>query len=226
MARKRRKSPKNAGLLANRSHSRLTQTQRELVVQAHAACGSIAATARELGISEITIRRVVREADTDTSLQVARGRALQELAGKAHAQAERVLDAISDEELTYERAETYDQYGNFKGFAEAGAGIVEKARAFGIFADKISLLQQARAATLSPDPQNPSEAGLLLPQTVEDAKRMIAQKVRRLRIVDMEFDQGETGERVRELTRRANLSNTDVEDADYVPFGAGADPFD
>lgn len=226
MARRRKR--KNQGLLANRPNHRLTRLQKELIAQTHAACGSINATSRELGVSAITVSKVLREAEEDFGLQRARGRAIEALAGKATEQAERVLGSIEDDELQSATLPTYHPNGTFKSMQELGPGIVGKARAFGVFVDKIALLQQARQATLpgSSNASQEGEMGLLLPQSVEEAKRQIAQKVRRLRIVDISFNEGETGQRINDLASRANVREQDIEDADYVPFGQGPDPFD
>jgi len=225
VARRKRKKP---GLLANRPNRRLSPVQKELIAQTHASCGSINATCRELGVSYETVRKVLREAEEDLNLQRARRRAVDELAGKASAQAERLLGSITDEELQSATLPTYHPNGAFKSLQELGPGLAGKARAFGIFADKVALLQQARSATLpgSSDPSRTGDAGLLLPNNVDDAKRMIAQKVRRLRIVDLQFSEGETGQRIDYLADRANLREQDIEDADYSPFGTGPDPFD
>lgn len=225
MARRKRKSQ---GILANRPNRYLSPVQKELICQTHAACGSIAATVRETGVAYATVQNVLREAETDLTLQRARGRALESLAGKATEQAERILGSIDDDELRTANLPTYHPNGSFRALQELGPGLVGKARAFGIFADKIALLQQARTATLpgSSDANPTGDAGLLLPTTVEDAKRMIAQKIRRLRIVDMSFSEGDTGQRIDHLANRANLREQDIADADYSPFGTGPDPFD
>lgn len=226
MARRKRRK---RGLLANRRNHNLTPLQEELVCQTHAACGSISATVRETGLAYNTVQRVLAKAENDLRLQSARGRALEELAGKASAQAEKVLGSIEDEELTSTTVPNFHQNGTLSKYQELGPGLVGKTRAFGILADKIALLQQARRATLpvSSDPaHHGGEAGLLLPQTIEETRRLIAQKVRRLRIVDMEFDQGATGQRVSELTKKAGVSDQDIAEADYVPLGARSDPFD
>jgi len=227
MAGNRRKRRKR-GILANRPNRRLTPLQKELIIQTYAACGSKARTSKELGVTENTIRNVLREAETDISLQRARGRALESLAGKATAEAERVLGSIDDDDLQSGQLPTYHSNGAFRSVQEVGPGLLDKARAFGIFADKVAALQQARAANLqgSSDTSQPGDTGLLLPQSVEDAKRQIAQKVRRLRIVDVSFSEGETGQRLDDLARTARITDQDIEEADYVPFGTGPDPFD
>lgn len=226
MARRKRPKP---GLLANRSNRSLTPLQEELVCQTHAACGSINATVKTLGINYRTVQKVLQKAENDLRLQTARGRALEELAGKATEQAERILGSIDDDELQSRTLDTFHPNGRFAKVQEVGPGLVGKTRAFGVLADKIALLQQARRSTLPvnhDDTGYGNESGLLLPQSIEETRRLIAQKVRRLRIVDVEFDKGETGQRVSELTRRANLTSQDIEEADYVPLGAKADPFD
>lgn len=225
MARSRKRK---TGVLANRRSQRLTQVQKELIVQTHAAVGSIIGTARELGVSQATVAKLVKAAETDHTLQMARSRATEELAGKAHAEAERILASITDEDLTTVVQPTYHANGTFRKHEALGPSLADKTRAFGIMADKAVLLQQARRATLpaSSDPADTGVAGLLLPSSIEDARRQILMKAKRLRIVDLEFSQGETGQHIDNIINRANLTQQDVEDAEYVPFGSGPDPFD
>ncbi len=224
MARRKRKT----GSLAKRRNHRLTQEQRETVFQIYSACGTIAETQRQTGCSYNTVKQIIRDAESDLSLQAARGRALDSLAGRAQAEAEKVLQSISPDDLETTREATFGARGNFTGTKIVGPTLLDKTRAFGILADKTAMLQQARRVTLpsASDSSSQGEAGLLLPQDVASARDLIAQKVKRLRIVDVSFAEGETGQRIQELTRKANLSEQQVEDADYVPFGSGPDPFD
>jgi hypothetical protein len=133
--------------------------------------------------------RIVHAAETDPELRQARFRALESLAGKAHEKAEAVLDAITPTDLKSERIYRHNDEGEVIGAAEIGPSLRDKAFAFAQISDRVTALQQARltAAQASSPNQLGADSGLLLPDTIEATRLMLAQKVKRLRLLDVEF---------------------------------------
>jgi hypothetical protein len=61
---------------------------------------------------------------------------------------------------------------------------------------------------------------LLLPESIEDMRELLVQKVKRFRIMDVQFDTSEVGAQVTELVRKAGL-----EEEVFAP-ASGDSPFD
>lgn len=196
----------------------LTPLQKELILQVYFTKGTIAGTARECGISIATAHRVITEANNDPALLAGRARALDSLAGQVHDVAERVVQSIAPEELETSFHAKSGPQGNFIGWSTRGPSLKDKAFAIGVLTDKLKILQAARHELL-----NPQDSGLddgqrimMFPQSVAEARSLIAQKVKRLRIMDVEFRVGDedTTKRVDQLAQKAKLTDQEIADAD------------
>jgi len=217
---KQQARPTNPPALATKRGQPLTPIQKELILQVYFTRGTLAATAREVGCAVMTVKRVVDEANNNPLLYAGRARALDQLAGQVHNVAEQVVNSIKPEELETSFHEKYGVRGNFTGWATRGPSLKDKAFTISVLTDKLKILQAARQELVNPiDPQlDESQRILMFPKSVEEARHLIAQKVKRLRILDMEFHVGDeaTNNRVSELASKAKVSEMDIIDANVA----------
>jgi hypothetical protein len=111
--------------------------------------------------------------------------ATQDLAGRAHRAAENVLDSIGPADLESGRIVEKDEDGNVTNVKMWGPSLLQKVTAVGILADKTKTLQDLQE-------QLAIEAGqadaMPLPADVNQAISQIASKVKRLRLLDVQFE--------------------------------------
>lgn len=180
----RKRKPKARG---TRQGRKLTDAQREGIIQIYSITGNKAETARQLGVSEMTVYNVLREANSRSTHEVRKARqmATQDLAGRAHRAAENVLDSIGPADLESGRIVEKDEDGNVTNVKMWGPSLLQKVTAVGILADKTKTLQDLQE-------QLAIEAGqadaMPLPADVNQAISQIASKVKRLRLLDVQFE--------------------------------------
>jgi hypothetical protein len=213
------------GILAqqNRGSYKITPAQKEAILCAYYMNGSFTATSKQLGLSYNTVRRIVQECQLDPAYAHVRAQAFDNLASKIHATTDAIIDSITPEELVTTHHKVYDVTGNLLRVVTEGPGLKDKAIAVGVMADKQAILQNARAKALESG-KGSVGAALLLPEDIDDMKRMLATKMKRLRVMDIQFDNSDIGEHVNKL-----LTKVGVSDADYVEeetLNTGAAPFD
>lgn len=204
-----------------RGGKRLTQLQKETIVHMYHVIGSINGTANELGVTANTVRRVLHDANHDVGLGAARANALNEVAGKINGITNQILDSITPEELQTKRHEVRDASGKLLRVISEGPSLKDKAISAAIFADKQKVLTEAINAVRNPlVGTNAGDRALLLPDSLDETRRLIIQKAKRLRLLDVEFDTGETGQAIRRGLAMNGISNQEVEEADFDdPFG-------
>jgi len=164
----------------------LTDSQREGIIQVYAITGNKRETARQLGVAESTVYKVLAELQKQPSaLRKARAQATQELAGRAHRAAEEILDSIGPADYESGRIVQKDEDGNVTNVKLWGPSLLQKVTAVGILADKTQTLhnlqEQLQNSTGSVD-------SMPLPADLDAAVRQIASKVKRLRIMDVQFE--------------------------------------
>ena len=206
-----------ACVFEKKKRSRLTTAQKEVILQIYFTTGTIAGTARKCGCASQTIKNVIQTALQDPALVAGRARALDSLAGKVHEVAERVIDSISPGELDTSYDPKCGPTGNFTGWALKGPSLRDKALAISAMADKLRILQAARSDLLNPQAGVIGEADriMMFPQSVAEARNLIAQKVKRLRILDMEFH-AIPNDRIDQLAHNAKVSEADILQATVV----------
>lgn len=192
----------------------LTEIQRESILQVYALTGNKSETARQLGVSESTVYNVLRAAQSaPAELRQARADVVTELAGRVHATANRVLDSISDADLESGRIEDYDDAGKLTRVQLWGPSLLQKVTSVAILADKTRVLNDMREGLLAATDASP--LAMPLPQDVDAALRSIAQKVRRLRIMDVQFDQTPVAQELSQKIQDA-LCTEEIVDAEYA----------
>ena len=181
MSRRKRRSSRGT-----RQGKALTNSQREGIIQIYAITGNKRETARQLGIAESTVYKVLAELQKQPSaMRKARAQATQDLAGRAHRAAENILDSIGPADFESGRIVQKDEDGNVTNVKLWGPSLLQKVTAVGILADKTKSLnelqEQLQASTGAVD-------SMPLPADVDTAIRQIASKVKRLRILDVQFE--------------------------------------
>lgn len=204
--------------IRNRANKRLTAAQKETVVQTYFMLGNKNATAKELGLNVATVDRIVRQAQDDPNLMAVRTRVMDETAGRIQDVTNRVIDSISDEELQTETHRIYDANGDLKRIVQSGPSLKDKAQIIGTLIDRQATLEASKAAIKNPLNLDAGQRALVLPDQIDAAKALIARKVKRLRIVDAEFETGEVGKRINMELNRHHISDKDVSDAVFEPF--------
>ncbi len=180
MGRKRKSSPRGT-----QRGQPLTDVQREGVLQIYAITGNKRETARQLGVSESTVYNVLRDARKSPSqLRVARSQATQELAGRAHRAAEEILDSIGPADFESGRIVQKDADGNVTNVKLWGPSLLQKVTSVGILADKTKSLHELQEQLINTQGTVDS---MPLPADVDSAIKQIASKVKRLRIMDVQF---------------------------------------
>lgn len=212
-------------LTRRKKGARLTPAQQEAVVRIYFTNGNYSKTARELGLSIKAVKNAIEAAQNDPVLMAHRGDALDQLAGKIHGVTDEVLESITSEELQTERHHVYDTEGNLLRVVTSGPTLRDKALLVGIFTDKQSVLQKARAEATEYATAGSGDISLMLPEHIDDKRRLIMQKVKRMRIMDVEFDTGETGKTLNMALNRVGITEDEIEEADVVEVG-GLAPFD
>jgi hypothetical protein len=182
MARKRKSKARGT-----RQGKALTDVQREGIIQMYAITGNKTETARSLGVAVSTVYNVLREANARATHEVRKARqmATQDLAGRAHHAAEKILDSIGPADVESGRIVQKDEDGNITNVKLWGPSLLQKVTAVGILTDKTKTLQDLQE-------QLALEAGsanaMPLPADVDSAIAQIASKVKRLRLLDVHFE--------------------------------------
>lgn len=195
---------------------KLSEIQREGIIQLYAITGNKREVARQMSVSERTVHNVLNDAKTQHELAAARAQATQELAGKAHAKASMLLDSITEDDLKNERIEIKDEAGNITKILNTGPTLMQKVTAGAIMVDKTKVLSEL---TRELQEGQGGQDSMPLPQDVDGAIRAIAQRVKRLRILQVDFkeDNPELAEKLQQTAIKDALRDEGPgeQDADY-----------
>lgn len=216
MARKRRKHRSKIG-------TPTSQLTKEMVIQAYALCGNKAQVAREIDISWPTVHKIIQEAETDKSLQKARRTALEDVAGKVHAKAVEVIDSIGESDIESGLIKTYDEDGKLVQVKAYGPSLLQKTTSAAILVDKLGVIEQTKRALLEDHGNGVGQ--LPMPDNIQDALKVIGEKVARFRMIDVQFrdKQPELATKLADV-QAAMREDDQIEDADYVDLDAFDNP--
>jgi len=210
------------GILAahNRGSRKFTPAQKEAVLRSYHLHGSYRAVANALGIHDASVKRIVLECQLDPAFAHTRAQAIDEMSGKIAAITDQVIDSIKPEELETTHHKVYDACGNLLRVVQEGPGLKDKALAIGIMLDKQAVLQQVRGKALDTSSRHGGGTGLLLPESIEDMRDMLASKIQSLRILDIKFNNSEVGQRVTSTLEKLGITEEDIADTQYeaAPF--------
>jgi len=196
----------------------LSVVDREIVLQAFAVSGSRKKVCEVVGLSYMTVCKIVQEARKDTSLAKARANAGEALAGKIHDRALLALDNLTPADFKTTRIELHDKDGNLTGIKEIGPSLMQKVTALAILVDKEAAISQ-HIATLREAAGG--STGIPLPSDVQSTIDAIRTRVSRLRILDVQFDQQapDLAQRIVAATAARDIVDAEVEDvSDPFPF--------
>ena len=193
----------------------VTQTQRELVVQAYALTGNKSQVVRDIGLSRPTVIKILKEAETNKELQKARTRALDSLAGQVHGKTTEILDSIGPQDLESGLQLRRNAEGEVIGKVAWGPSLLQKVTAAAILTDKVKVVEETKAA-INADAGAGGDIGLPLPSTVQESLRMLGRKVKRIKAFDIQFEsnQPEMTQRIQDTIAEAEV-HPEVEEADY-----------
>lgn len=223
-----RKWPKHSrkkGALTKRDNRRLTPAQQEAVVRTYFTIGTIQGTAKKLGIANQTVHNALKAMQTDPTLVAARGQALDQMAGKIHAVTDAVIDSITPEELVTTRREVRDRAGNLMRVVIDGPSLKDKALTISTLADKQRTLAEAKQRAAESSVFKITHSDLMLPDTIEDKRLMIASMVKRLRVVDVYMRDDESQQNINRLLNKVGIHSKDIEEAE-IELIPGVAPFD
>jgi len=188
--------------------------QEEMIVQAYAVSGNKSEVARNMRMTVPTITKVLRKADSDIHLQKIRSHALEEIRGKVHGKAVEIIDSISPEDIESGLIKVHDDSGELVSVKSYGPSLMQKVTSAAILTDKLKVITETRQAMEQDRESDP--ASLPLPGDIESALQAIGEKVKRLRVLDVQFHDKnpELAERVQDAAHRASL-NQEIEEASY-----------
>ena len=209
------------GILAahNRGTRKLTPAQKEAVLRSYHMHGSYRAVAMALGIRDVTVKKIVLECQLDPAYAHVRAQAFDEMAGKVAEVTDHVIESITPAELVTTHHKVYDACGNLLRVVPEGPLLRDKALTIGILMDKQAVLQTARAKAMDVSGRHGGGQGLLLPESIEDMKEMLAHKIKSLRVLDVQFENSDIGHQVSKIMTEVKLTDADIEDAQVgAPF--------
>lgn len=198
----------------------LSAVDKEIVLQAFAVSGSRKKVAEVVGLSYESVCRIIAEARRDNSLAKARAEASEALAGRIHEKALNALDGITPEDFVTTKIEIKDANGNVTGHRTEGPSLMQKVTALAILVDKESAISQHIAALR--EQAGGTAGGIPLPGDIASALDAIRNKVSRLRILDVQFEQKTPDLAQRIATAAADREIVDAEVEDVT----AAFPFD
>lgn len=192
----------------------LDLVKKEQVRQTFMLTGNKRETARQCGVSVKTVYNVLQEAEDP---EASRNRAMlaQQLATKTHIKAEQILDSISGED--FESGYLRDEQGNLV-FDKQGRPIFQgptlnqKVVSAAIMVDKLGVIEQYRQNVLGEN--GPTQ--LMLPEDIQSLKSGIASKVKKLRVMDIEFGDSEADQKRDELLRQAQQEIERAEEIEAI----------
>jgi len=198
----------------------LSPRDRETIVMLYYQNGSYKLTASALGITPATVSRIISDSEKDPRMKVLHAQVLEKLAGQSVGVGVRVLESIKDAELKTTYHKTHTKGGELK-IAQEGPSLADKAKIAQVAADSA---QKLTAAAQSLRGGGDGQVGLMLPTDIEAARLLLAQKMKRLRILDVEFDDSEPGQLAKNVVNRAERGGVTAEMVAGVPQESPLDP--
>jgi hypothetical protein len=195
----------------------VTQFQKEMIIQAFALCGNKSEVARQMGCSDNTVRNVIKAAESDKTLQKARLSALEDVAGQVHGKTNEIIQSIGPQDLESGLIKTFDKDDptKLKAVKAYGPSLLQKVTSAAILVDKIKAVEETKSLITAESADGNDQ--LLMPGDVQSALQALGKKIKRLRILDVQFanKHEDTVSKVQEVAHKAEL-HQDVEEADYA----------
>lgn len=214
MARKRKGKAKPWTPRGTQQGRKVSPVQEEMIVQQYSLCGNMAEVARQMGLSYPVISRVIKAAEKTPALQQARSRALEDIAGRVHKKTDDILESITPEDMESGLIKTFDKEGRLIAAKSYGPSLMQKVTSAAILTDKLKVIQETKNALLQDQAADPN--GLPLPGDVRTALKQIGDRVKRLRVIDIQLadNQPELANKIQEVAHKASLDEG-IEDAEF-----------
>lgn len=217
--RTRKQGPLSA---STRGTRKLTPYHKEMILRSYYMHGTYEGVRQELGVQQLTVKRVVQECQLDPAFAHVRAQAFDAMNGKVAQVTDQIIDSIKPTELNTEYHKVYDGCGNLLRIVQEGPALRDKALAIGILVDKTTALARAKEQVTSQGVAGGQ--GLLMPSTIEDMRDLLASKVKSLRLLDVQFDNTDLGQQVGQALRKVGVVVQN--DAQEEALGVGPAPFD
>lgn len=215
MAKKRgRGRPPKPPVKGKNAGKALDLVKKEQIRQTFLLTNNKQETARQCSVSIQTVYNVLNEAE-DPEISKNRANLARQLATKAHVKAEQVLDSITEED--FQSGYLRDEEGNLI-FDKQGRPIFtgptlnQKTVSAAILVDKLDVIERYRQSVLGEG--GPTE--LLLPEDIQALKSGIASKVKKLRVLDVEFGDDEADAKRKELLEQAQAELDRAEEIEAI----------
>jgi len=207
----RKPKPKPKGKYLGKT---LDPVKKEQIRQTFMLTNNKQETARQCNVSIKSVYNVLNEAE-DPQAAANRAMLAQNLATKAHVKAEQIFDSITEKD--FESDYLRDEDGNLV-FDKQGRPIFmgptlnQKTVSAAILIDKLNVIEQYRQAVQG----NDGGASLLLPEDIQALKDGIASKVKKLRVLDVEFGDSEADLRAKDLLNKAQAELDKAEEIEAI----------
>jgi len=155
----------------------------EEIIQTFAVLQNKRATARRLALAEATVYKYLKQVPTE-ELKKRRIEAHNELAGKVHEKVEMIVDSLSPEDFESGRIPQHDAEGKFLGYKYWGPTPLQKITGVGILTDKMEGLERMKVSLQ----EGITKKERLLPETIRELKDGLREKLSRVRLIDIQFD--------------------------------------
>jgi hypothetical protein len=200
-----------------KNHGReLSPAQQENIVQTFAVTNNVRETARQCRISEATAHKYIKKA-VPSEIMAYRQKAMRELAGKAHKKAVQIIDSITPEDLESGRLPIRDTQGEIVGYRQFGPTLMQKVTSAAILTDKLEVLLRVEEALK----EGQSQGELLIPSDVKALVHGIRGRIKRLRVLDVQFEEKnkDLSQRVQDKLEEVEaLANAQEADAEVLDF--------
>jgi hypothetical protein len=131
-----------------------------------------------------------------------------------HGKTHEILESVGPADLESGREFRYDSDGNMIGKVEWGPSLMQKVTAAAILTDKLKAIEETKQAITADGGMD--QNGLPLPSTVQESLQLLGRKIKRLRMLDVQFDdkQPDLSQRIQDQVAAAE-AHPDVDEADY-----------
>ena len=185
-----------------RHHGRqLSPAKVEAIIQTYAVTNNVRDTANRHHITEKTAHKYIKLA-VPSEVLAARQKAIRELAGKTHITALNIIESISPEDLVSGRIPIRGTGNEIVGYRHYGPTLMQKVTSAAILTDKLEVLQNIEAALKD----GQAQGELILPGDVKTLVQGIRSQVKRLTILDIQFN-----DKNKDLSKRVQEKLEEVE---------------
>lgn len=213
-------APRREALVRRRSkNERLNDAQMETIYTVYQATRNKAKTARECGVSQNAVYRVIAHVESNLPVQKQQALAKEGAAVMKEVvtdKAYEILESISEDDLKSGRIEERNAKGEITGYRYFGPNLLQKATAIGILTDKVKVLHDLGRGVS----EDVASGGLMMPETADQLLAAIKNRVSSISMlqINLRKDNPDLATRVQDVTGM-EIPDGVVEELDPVaPF--------